>query len=917
MTSTRRIAQRRRLDRERAEGSARRLGGILLAFLLSGAILLAAMLWNVWWHNQEALALLPASPAEHQPQRPSTHFFDRSGERLLATLGAPQETSEIWRALEELPAPLIAATRWLSGSLEKPETPTPPLTLAWQLLSGSYWQELPPAPGISGQLAREQILPPAFAAVAAERVREWASAAALRRQFTADELLEWQLNRAAFGEGLYGADSAAAAHFGIAATELNATQSIQLAWLSAVSANHPTGTDYDSLLVAMSEYGILNANELAQARAAGALLPLAAKPLIHSGVSNFIELAQEQTTRILTGYGYDAGDAFAAGLEIITTLDFTFQLEAQRQISDFLTLADDIGYDSAVLVSVNTADGSIRGMVGAAHKADAPPAPLLLPFLYFESLRGKSVLPTHAATMLLDTPTTYPHPEIAGLRTAARNADDQFCGPILLADALRELRAVPAYEAVAGAQGLAATMRVAGRLGWASLADEAPLPTLLTDGGAVSALDTAYVYATFAARGVMHGLPAAMDDSLDRPHEPLAILEIRDAAGDTLWRHDAKDNANQTPILDRALADLMNALLRGDNDYALLSGTSGPSIDAVSGAWTLQFSPDQATALHLRREDRANFELAPTLADSAADLTTSLATYYGAGVAWPGSENLQERVVCARSGGLANGNCEERRLPFLPGIAPTEIDNRWQIIAINRTNGLLASDETPTERREERVFFTPPAAALAWWLENGYEIAPTASDTATSATARLRLQPQPALPQRGVIPIVGWFELIGLRELHLEYGTGATPSQWQPIATFIIQAGQTPTELPATLAEWGTASLNGTFTIRARASYNDGTLVTDTARILLDNRPPQFELASHQLGEATQILVTSDDTSDISSLEYHLDGVPLGLQSSPPFGFILPFASVPPAQLRAVAHDAASNSSEQTLILPP
>ena len=776
----------------------------------------------------------------------------------------------IWHALKELPAPLTAATRWLSDSLDKPETLTPPLILAWQLLRGSYWQELPPAPGVSGHLAREQILPPTFATGAAERVREWAIAAALRRQFTTDDLLEWQLNRARFGEAIFGIDSAAVAHFGIAATELNTTQALQLAWLSAQNAYHPIDADFDSLLVAMSEYGDLNADELARARAAGPLLPLAAKPLIHSGYADFINLAREQTARILTGYGYVVSDAFATGLQIDTTLDLAFQHEAQRQISDFLTLADDSGYDSAVLVSINTAEGSVSGMVGPAHKADVPPAPLLLPFLYFENLRGKNFLPTHAATMLLDIPATYPHPEIADLRIAARNADDQFRGPLLLADALRELRAVPAYEAVAGAQGLAATLRIAGRLGWASLADEDPLPTLLTDGGAVSALDTAYAYATFAARGVMHGLPTAMDDSLDRPHEPLAILEIRNAAGDTLWRYDARDVANQTPILDPALADLMNALLREDTDYALLSGTSGPSVAAASGAWTLLFSPAQVIALHLQREDRANFELAPSLADATVGLTTSLAEYDGTEAIWPESENLLERVVCARSGDLANDHCEERRLPFIPGIVPTEIDSYWQNIAINRTNGLLANDETPAARREERVFFTPPAAALDWWLKNGHEIAPTASDTATTATARLRLQPPPNHSQRGVIPITGWLELTGLRELRLEYGAGATPSQWQPINPFVTQPDQTPTELPATLTEWATASLNGTFTIRARASYDDGMLVTDTARILLDNRPPQFTLSSHQLGDATQIRVTSDDSSNISRLEYYL-----------------------------------------------
>ena len=879
------------------------------------AAFLFGMFWNAWRYEQEALLWLPASPPTHQPARQGTQYYSRDGEHLLVTRATQWSAISDWRPLDEFPEALTEAIQWLLLPGGKSETPAPRINHAWQLLYDVVWQDLPPATGISGYLARELILPPTLRPQETDRALEWALANQLRRQYSPDELLEWYLNRLPFDEFISGAEAASLAYFGAILSEISATQAIQLAW-EAVSQSHPVLlSEFPALAQALTERGQISDEAAQQLIAAGPLNRMITQPILNSPYADFIAFAHEQAITILQNYGFDANDALATGLNIITTLDWHQQQELEHSLSEILSETESTGLHSSALVVLDVEEGSITSMAGAAGQADASPAPVILPFLYLEGLRGQSNTPLHAASMLLDLPRTYPHPEIIGLEINARNSDDEFFGPILLAEALKTLRAVPIYEAIGGNLGLANAIETAGRLGWSSLVDETPSPSLLTHGGAVSVLDSAYAYAILANQGIMQGMPAVMSQSRERPHDPTTILEILDTNGNRIWRYERDEARYQTAILDAKLAALINALLRSDAGWVQLQGASGHSVTDQSGFWHLAYSPQHVFALHLKRDADDPLPLTITELDNLNQRLSSVSERTRPPKTWPANEHLIEHTVCVRSGGLANGLCEEIVLPFLPEIAPSQIDTHWQRIAINRFNGLLASEVTPAELIEEKVVFVPPVSAQGWWASEGYETMPTTVDTVTTAASRLILKPLSSPTQRGRIPIEGWLDPRGLIELEIAYGAGPYPSKWEILENDPqLYIEQDRGALPGTLAVWDSSNLNGDFTIRARASFQDNLEETDTIRALIDNQPPLFSFTTVMEGDSALIQIHNAE-NDIIRVEYASDSLPMGIQTSPPFGFTLSRSSWSGGNLQAKAYDAAGNFAERTIAL--
>lgn len=875
--------------------------------------------WNTWRFEREAIEWLPVSPKTHLAQHQSTHFYARDGQQRLSTVSGVQDANSTWLELGEMPIPLVSAMRWLRDSLESQEYASSWLRHAWQMLYQTVWQDLPPVAGVSGELVRSHLMPPALWPHEADRGLEWAIAHQLRRRYSADELLEWFLNRVILAPDISGIEAASQTLFGLSATELNDGQASQLAWLLAQRIAPVGHVDPSKFVTALEPWVELSPEDLLESVTAGVPDLRSSQPSLASENADFMLLAQEQAAQILESIGLDAQDAFASGLTIITSLDWARQQDAIQHWDRILAAADaaEDSYDSAALVGIDVQEGSIVYMVGAAHQQNAAPAPLWLPFAYLESMRGQSTSPMHASSMLLDIPSHYPHPKINNLNVAARNEDDEFLGPILLSDALNGLRAVPIYAAIGGNSGVANALSIAGRLGWSSLADETPSLGLLTHSGAVSVLDAAYAYATLANRGVMQGWPVAMRQELARPHDPLTILQIKDSANQTLWRYERDQDIYRSPLIDAQLTDLLNRLLRGDDEAVWLDGSSGLSATESSGAWQLWYTPSHVLLQHQMREDGDTFLLSERAREEMHRLTQTFSPKLEPVLSWPRNDALVEQSVCERSGGLANGICDARILPFLPGISPLHMDTHWQNVTVNRLNGYLASEATPEDLRIGRTVFNPPEPARDWWQDRGFATLPIQEDTITTATQSITLQPFANQALRGPIPIQGWFNPVELTDITIAYGAGLHPSEWQFLELETDVAEQSRYTFPMTLALWDAENLNGDFTVRAQAFYEDGRSETHTSHTRLDHQPPSFTLIGEWVENALEIHI-QEEANDIQKMEYFIDSTPLGVQVSPPFGFALPPTLMKHGvNLLAVAYDAAGNSSQQTLPLQP
>jgi membrane carboxypeptidase/penicillin-binding protein PbpC len=89
-------------------------------------------------------------------------------------------------------------------------------------------------------------------------------------------------------------------------------------------------------------------------------------------------------------------------------------------------------------------------------------------------------------------------------------------------------------------------------------------------------------------------------------------------------------------------------------------------------------------------------------------------------------DGITEAEVCAVSGMLPTLYCPSRKIDiFIDGTPPTTPDTIFQPFTIDSATGQLANENTPSERRVEKVYEVLPQEARDWALRHGIEPPPT------------------------------------------------------------------------------------------------------------------------------------------------------------------------------------------------
>jgi membrane carboxypeptidase/penicillin-binding protein PbpC len=118
-------------------------------------------------------------------------------------------------------------------------------------------------------------------------------------------------------------------------------------------------------------------------------------------------------------------------------------------------------------------------------------------------------------------------------------------------------------------------------------------------------------------------------------------------------------------------------------------------------------------------------------------------------------DGLIEAQVCALSGQLPSRNCPHRRQElFIAGTEPTETCDIHQLLRIDESTGLQATEATPSERVRERVYAVYPAEAQAWAIGHGVPQPPPAPEPSLG-------EPEPGTEpgERGPLEIVSPFQM--------------------------------------------------------------------------------------------------------------------------------------------------------------
>jgi membrane peptidoglycan carboxypeptidase len=970
LTGTAHIVRRRhnRRDARQRRGARNALwmalaaAAVILLVVLPAAVVLgtAAVLYG------RAVAAMPSPAATIylDPVIGATELMDREERTVLYRVQDPLGDQRAWIRLDELPRTVIDATLlaeqpdfYADSGFSLVDT----LVRMWRYILG-----LPGAEerGIVGRLAQGALVDAGDAAID-PALRGIVLAAEARRLYGPDALLEWHLNTNYYGSDAYGIDAAARVYLGKRAAELTIDEAALLAAIPLASQFNPL----DNPLAARGRRddllrGMLGAGLISQAAFEGAIQrPVSTRAALVQAPDMAVDFslyARRQAREILDSLGLNGARMIARdGLKITTTLDLDLYenalclgeaylaalngagaapqagCTAARSLDVPLGVADESPPDALASVVLDAESGQVLSMTGSALATDRQPGLTLQPVAYLEGFLSAAYTP---ATMVLDIPRAFAG-AADGLIYSPANADGEFFGPLNLRDAMATYRLPPAV-AVADSRGIGRVVRSAHRLGYNSLDAQTQDLSLLERGGGVSLLDTAAVYGVFANLGTMRGVDVEPIGVGYRARDPVAVLRIETADGETLWEYDSASQAlSETPIFvdsvgylisdiladaraRRALLGERTALLEVGRPAAVVNGLTGDARES----WAAGYTPQRVVVWHLGREDGAPLLLDPLGLQGAGPLWSALMRYAHErdGLAirdWPRPDSIVTYNVCQRSGLLPSdaAPCPTRQETFIREIPPVQQDSFWEVHEVNTQTGQLATANTPAYLRDSLTYFVPPDEALDWWVANGQPLPPTEYDTLTrpDILRAVRLEsPTQFAYVGGVVPVLGSIDAEDLRSFELSYGANIDPREWLSIT------GDVARYMPGEpLASWDTRGLDGVYTLRLTAVMADNSIDSDIALVTVDNQAPVITLLAGEPGQVflwprdsvIPLVATVSDNLAIDRVEFFRDGDLIGTDTTWPFGFEYPLVAPGAYRFSARAFDQVGNAATTEL----
>lgn len=707
---------------------------ILLTALLGGAALFAR-----WLGPLPNIALLDARVAP-----PSTLILDRHG-RLLYEVADPKRGKHTPLPLARIPL----ACRQATIATEDAAFYSHPGVDVWAI-ARAFWQNLRAGQTISGastltqQLARNLLLSQEERdqRTLRRKAREAVLALKIELRYGKDDLLALYLNQTYYGHYAVGLEAAAQGYFGKSAAELDLAECALLAGLpqwpqgyNPLENPEAAHARQATVLGLMVKHGYLTAEDAARAAREPLRFASTPFPILAPHFVMYVQgLLEEELGRERLEQG---------GLRVYTTLDADWQATAEnivhyrlRQLKEDPEAPPDRRVENAALVALNPATGEILAMVGSPDYFDPrisgavngalalrQPGSSIKPITYaaaFDPDRAArhGYAPYTSATMVADVRTVFPTRE--GTPYVPQNYDLEYHGPVLLRQALAASLNIPAVK-VLQYVGLDDFMEQARRLGIRTFDDSARYGLALTlGGGEVRLLDLTAAYAAFANGG--------------RQVMPISLLRVEDAQGRVVrsWEPRLGPQAASPQV-----AYLITDILSDNAARASAFGETSPLYLGFPAAaktgtttdwrdnWTLGYIPNLAVGVWVGNADNAPM-LDVSGITGAAPIWRDFMFAVARGNrerAFPRSAGLVEVEVCADTGLLPNDLCPRRTELFIAGTEPTARDESYRLSFIDAVTGEPATEETPQERRVQRIARVLPAELHEWARQHGILLA--------------------------------------------------------------------------------------------------------------------------------------------------------------------------------------------------
>jgi penicillin-binding protein 1C len=816
--------------------------GFLLA--LFGVVLLLILGGSAFLFSYYSIARTLPSVEDLQTrasQFETTRILDRNGNPLYDILD-PNAGRRTYVTLDRISPVLLAATI----ATEDKDFYNHPGFDFWAI-TRALWENYRSggqgggASTITQQLARALLLSPEERAerTYSRKAREIILAAEITRRYSKDQILELYLNEIYYGNLAYGIEAAAETYFGKTANQLTLSEASFLAGLPQSPSVYDIYTNREVTLARQQQvlvlmYGLSQVNgcikvsnsdvpicvdETAAATAANEIKAYPFNPpTITARYPHWVNFVRSELEEL-----YDAQTIYRSGFIVYTTLDPTLQDEAQRLVTEQVSLLADKNAHNGALVAIKPSTGEILAMVGSPdfnneaisgqiNMADSPtrqPGSSIKPINYIAAFE-KGWTP---ATLIWDVPSEFPpsgDPNDPREPYRPVNYDGNFHGPVTVRTALSNSFNVPAVKTLdfvkiyddPNTPQKDGMIGMAERLGITSFTRPDYGLSLTLGGGDVSLLELTGAYSVFANGG--------------RRVPPVAILRIVDFQGNVVYEYQPPQpeqvvRAEHAFLISSILSDNearawmfgRNSLLNLSFQVAAKTGTTNDFRDN----WTLGYTPDLVAGVWVGNADYTPM-VNTTGLTGAAPIWSAFMQYAvpivsnGAPTPFSVPPGIMERTICSVSGTEPSQWCRGgQRTEFFasdqPPLPPSQ--DLFRPVNIDTWTGLIAGDACKEFVKDDTVMNVQDKWGREWlrsgegrdWLEahdmprNPF-FAPERECSASDPRPVIEFSnlnndtvvTDISLPINGVVDVKNG----GLSGWRLEYGPGQDPDQWTVLA---------------------------------------------------------------------------------------------------------------------------------------
>ncbi len=926
------IHRRRRRERRFARSGSARLPGVGVSILAIVGVTLGLLLGGLGVGLARLSASLPSIdllPLQLGPENTAwlapTRLYDRSGLHLLLALENP-----------------AAPRRYLPLDPTAPEHLPESLGRAiLAIYDPTFWQNpgfsVNDRPALAQRLANNLLLAGDRPGLLRD-LRARLLGSRLVSRYGREQVLAWFINSADYGHLAYGADAASHLYFDKPASRLTSAEAILLAGLTEAPALNPLDAPLASKPLEKTVLDRMLANGLSTPDEARQVLleahhfrPVSAGDAPQALAPAFTALVIQELKAQLGSAQVERG-----GLSVITTLDFNLQAQAvcaaQAQISRLtgVTAASGATADpvcpavdqlpdlpspspdnsSGLSTEVAILDPSTGQLLALYGNESHAPGSIVTPWIYLAGFsHGLS-----PASLTWDIPAS-----LSPAFEALEGATATYGGPMRLRTALQKDALAPAAALLnqvgaetvwqpAAAFGLPPFGEIAG-------GDPAPFPFA---GGQVTPLALAQAYGVFANQGTLAG--QLLNGGSPSP-AAWSVMRVDQPGSGTLWERPAPATRS---IVSAPLAFLMNAVLADETQRSpalRLDRPSGLKLGRTMDGrdvWAAGYTPQRSVVVWMGASGAEALD--PQWAGGLwrALLQTASAGLPPAGWAMP--DGITRVSVCDPGGELPTPACPATAEElFLAGNEPHQPDTLYRTVAVNASNGLLATVFTPPAQVEIRSFINPPAMALDWARAARLPLAPEAYDDIRYQTAsqEATFSSPPALSAvSGKVELRGTAGGDGFASFRIKAGQGLNPNSWLTVGSEQAQPVK-----DGLLAVWDTRGLaDGLYALQLRVLDHQQGAQTAVIALTVDNTPPQVAVVYPSEGQAVQprmdaVIFKADprDALGISKLEWQIDGEPVGTTDRSPW--LLPWKPTPGSHtLTVVATDLAGNRTASTQV---